>query len=167
MKRRITALAALLLAGLLMLTGCGKGTETQTAATKAPATAEEGTPAEAPAEKAAERDGPIIAPQEIADYLFEYGRLPDNFLTKDEAMMLGWEGGKNLAEYAPGMSIGGDRYGNYEGKLPKVKGRKYFECDCNYTWGKRNEERLVYSSDGHVWYSGDHYETFTELFPSK
>ena len=68
---------------------------------------------------------------------------------------------------APGKSIGGDRFGNYEGVLPKVKGRTYYEADCNYTGGKRGAARIVYSSDGHVWYTGDHYNTFTELFPSE
>ena len=110
--------------------------------------------------------GPIIDPQEIADYLFEHGTLPDNFITKKEAQDLGWEGG-DLSRYAPGKSIGGDRFGNYEGLLPQVKGRKYYEADCWYTGGRRNEHRVIYSSDGHVWYTDDHYQTFTELFPSK
>ena len=110
--------------------------------------------------------GPIIDPQEIADYLFEHGTLPDNFITKKEAQDLGWEGG-DLSRYAPGKSIGGDLFGNYEGLLPRVKGRKYYEADCWYTGGRRNEHRVIYSSDGHVWYTDDHYQTFTELFPSK
>ena len=110
--------------------------------------------------------GPIIDPQEIADYLFEHGTLPDNFITKKEAQALGWEGG-DLSRYAPGKSIGGDRFVNYEGLLPQVKGRKYYEADCWYTGGRRNEHRVIYSSDGHVWYTDDHYQTFTELFPSK
>ena len=110
--------------------------------------------------------GPIIDPQEIADYLFEHGTLPDNFITKKEAQDLGWEGG-DLSRYAPGKSIGGDRFVNYEGLLPRVKGRKYYEADCWYTGGRRNEHRVIYSSDGHVWYTDDHYQTFTELFPSK
>ena len=110
--------------------------------------------------------GPIIDPQEIADYLFEHGTLPDNFITKKEAQDLGWEGG-DLSRYAPGKSIGGDRFVNYEGLLPQVKGRKYYEADCWYTGGRRNEHRVIYSSDGHVWYTDDHYQTFTELFPSK
>ena len=71
-----------------------------------------------------------------------------------------------MSDVAPGKSIGGDRFGNYEGVLPTVKGRKYFEADCYYTKGKRTAARIVYSSDGHVWYTEDHYVTFTELFPS-
>ena len=118
--------------------------------------------------------GPIIDPQAIADYIFEHGELPDNFITKKEAQALGWDskadrysGRKYVSDVAPGKSIGGDWFGNYEGQLPKAKGRKFYECDCNYTGGNRGVERIVYSNDGHVWYTNDHYETFTELFPSK
>ena len=96
------------------------------------------------------------------------GELPENFLTKKEAQALGWDSSRNyVSDVAPGMSIGGDYFGNYEGKLPRVKGRKYYEADCWYTGGKRNAYRIIYSSDGHVWYTEDHYNTFTELFPSE
>ena len=129
--------------------------------TKTPKPTKTPEPAETPA-------GPITEPQAIADYLFRYGKLPDNFITKAEAQALGWDSSRNyLSDVAPGMSIGGDRFGNYEGQLPGAAGRKFFECDCNYTGGKRGGERIVYSNDGHVWYTGDHYGTFTELFPSK
>ncbi len=112
-------------------------------------------------------EGPIIDPQSIADYLFANGRLPDNFITKKEAQELGWGTRyKYVSDAAPGMSIGGDRFGNYEELLPVVKGRKYFEADCWYSGGPRNACRIIYSSDGHVWYTEDHYESFTELFPT-
>ena len=114
-----------------------------------------------------EPEGPIIDPQSIADYLFAHGELPDNFLTKKEARALGWDSSRNyVSDVAPGMSIGGDRFGNYEGLLPQVKGRQYYEADCWYTGGKRNAYRIIYSDDGHVWYTEDHYQTFTELFPT-
>lgn len=110
-------------------------------------------------------DGPIIDPQGIADYLYTYGHLPDNFITKQEAQALGWD--RNyLSDVAPGKSLGGSHYGNYEGILPSAKGRKFYECDCWYKKGKRNAYRLVFSNDGHVWYTDDHYETFTELEPT-
>ena len=163
MKRKILALLALMLAGLLALTGCGTlkesgaSAETRTRTTEAPAAKSTEAPAEEP--------GPITEPQAIADYLFEHGELPDNFITKREAEALGWD--RNyVSDVAPGKSIGGDRFGNFEGQLPKAKGRKFFECDVNYRGGKRGPERIIYSNDGHVWYSKDHYETFTELFPS-
>ena len=120
------------------------------------------------APEATEEPGPIIEPQAIADYIFEHGELPPNFITKKEAQALGWDSSWNyVSDVAPGMSIGGDKFGNYEGKLPKVKGRKYYECDCWYTDGKRNAYRLIYSDDGHVWYTEDHYNTFIEMEPSK
>lgn len=113
-------------------------------------------------------EGPIIEPQAIADYLFTYGELPENFITKKEAQALGWDSRFNyLSDVAPGKSIGGDNFGNYEGKLPTGKGIRYHEADCYYTGGRRNAHRVVYSTDGRVWYTGDHYNTFTELFPSE
>ena len=112
-------------------------------------------------------EGPIIDPQSIADYLFAHGELPDNFITKKEARALGWDSSRNyVSDVAPGMSIGGDRFGNYEESLPVVKGRQYYEADCWYTGGRRNAYRIIYSDDGHVWYTEDHYQTFTELFPT-
>ena len=173
MRKKLFALAALLLAGLLVLTGCGQQetapgrasapTEFLTVVTAEPAGAPEAEVTDPPAEEA----GPITEPQAIADYLFEHGKLPENFITKEEAQDLGWDSSRNyVSDVAPGKSIGGDRFGNYEGQLPKAKGRKFFECDANYTGGKRGAERIVYSSDGRVWYTKDHYGTFEELFPS-
>ena len=114
-----------------------------------------------------EPDGPIIEPQAIADYLFAHGELPDNFITKKEAQALGWDSRYNyVSDVAPGKSIGGDYFGNYEGQLPKEKGRRYYEADCYYTKGKRNAYRVIFSNDGLVFYTDDHYTTFTQLFPS-
>ena len=109
----------------------------------------------------------INAPQDIADYIFAHGTLPDNFLTKSEARQLGWDSSKNyVSDVAPGYSIGGDRFGNYEGLLPDASGRKWYEADANYTAGPRGAERILYSSDGLVYYTNDHYQTFTEMHPS-
>lgn len=162
--RKLTAIAAVLLALLLCLTGCGDITgETRTRAaetTEHLPLVDETTPPEVKA-------GPIIDPQGIADYIFAHGTLPENFITKKEAQALGWDSSRNdLSDVAPGKSIGGDYYGNYEGKLPQARGRRYYEADCGYTGGNRGPERIVYSNDGHVWYTKDHYETFTELYPS-
>ena len=179
MKRRFAALIALLLVGVLLLTGCGQKavrdmaevTTAFTVVTAAPEKEAAATKEQTAATKdeAATKEtaaGPITDPQGIADYLFAHGELPPNFITKAEAQALGWDGG-DLSRYAPGKSIGGDTFGNYEGQLPKAKGRKFRECDVRYSGGKRGAERIVYSNDGHVWYTADHYETFTELFPSK
>ena len=113
------------------------------------------------------RAGPVIEPQAIADYLFAHGELPENFITKAEAKKLGWDSAKNdLSDVAPGYSIGGDRFGNYEGLLPSKAGRTWYEADCYYTEGNRNACRIVFSSDGLVYYTDDHYATFTQMFPS-
>ena len=112
--------------------------------------------------------GPITDPQGIADYIFEHGKLPDNFITKKEAQKLGWDSSYNyVGDVAPGKSIGGDRFGNYEGLLPTKKGRQWYEADCYYEGKKRNAHRILYSNDGLVYYTDDHYETFTQMFPSK
>lgn len=110
-----------------------------------------------------EEGGSYTAKEEVALYIYTYGDLPANYITKSEAQDLGWvskEG--NLWEVAPGMSIGGDRYGNYEQLLPDGK---YKECDINYAGGYRGDERIVYSSDGYIYYTDDHYESFTQLYP--
>ena len=113
-------------------------------------------------------NSPIIEPQAIADYIFKHGRLPDNFITKKEAQKLGWDSSRNyVSDVAPGKSIGGDRFGNYEGLLPSKKGRTWYEADCYYTKGKRNAHRILFSSDGLVYYTDDHYESFTKMYPSK
>ena len=114
-----------------------------------------------------ESTGPITDLQGIADYIFKYGKLPDNFITKKEAQALGWDSSYNyVGDVAPGKSIGGDRFGNYEGLLPSKKGRTWYEADCYYEGKKRNAYRILYSNDGLVYYTDDHYETFTQMFPS-
>ena len=109
---------------------------------------------------------PITDPQQIVNYLARYGELPENFITKDEAKALGWDSRYNyVGEVAPGKSIGGDRFGNYEGLLPAKKGRKWYECDANYRGKKRGAQRVLFSSDGLYYYTDDHYQTFTQMFP--
>ena len=109
-------------------------------------------------------DGIYTGKEEVALYIHTYGRLPDNFITKKDAQKLGWPGGK-LEFYAPGKCIGGDRFGNYEGRLPSKDGRTYQECDID-TLGadSRGAKRIVFSNDGLIYYSGDHYETFELLY---
>ena len=102
---------------------------------------------------------------ELAAYIHEFGHLPDNFLTKNEAKELGWVSSKgNLWEVAPGCSIGGDRFTNYEGLLPEASGRKYTECDVGYDGGYRDARRIVFSNDGLIYYTDDHYESFELLY---
>ena len=137
--------------------------ETETAAetlspeTKAPET-------KAAAGASVTEDGEYTSKEEVAEYIHLYGHLPDNFITKKEAKALGWEGGDSLGRLAPGKSIGGDRFGNYEGQLPDKKGRKYTECDIDYKGKKRNAKRIIFSNDGLIFYTEDHYKTFEQLY---
>ncbi len=112
-----------------------------------------------------EEDGTYISKDEVALYLHIYGYLPGNYITKKEAQDLGWDSKKgNLDQVAPGMSIGGSYFGNYEGMLPEKKGRKYYECDLDYEGGYRGAKRLIYSNDGLIFYTEDHYKTFEQLY---
>ncbi len=109
-------------------------------------------------------DGWYSSMEEVALYLDAYGRLPGNFLTKREAEALGWNSREgNLGEVAPGMSIGGDHFGNYEGNVPDQKGRRWTECDIHFDGGYRGGERIVFSNDGLIYYCDDHYATFRKV----
>lgn len=115
-------------------------------------------------EPALDEHGSYTTKEDVALYIHLYGKLPENFITKAEAQALGWPGG-SLEPYAPGMCIGGDRFGNYEGLLPKAKGRTYTECDIDTLGAKsRGAKRIVFSNDGLIYYTDDHYETFTLLY---
>ncbi len=117
-----------------------------------------------PTECPVREDGKYDTKDEVALYIHLFGHLPSNYITKKEAQNRGWTGG-SLEPYAPGCSIGGDYFGNYEGLLPKKKGRTYTECDIG-TKGKssRGAKRIVFSNDGLIYYSGDHYDSFTLLY---
>ena len=109
-------------------------------------------------------DGTYTSREDVALYIHLYGHLPPNFITKKEAEQLGWTGG-SLEPFAPGMCIGGSRFGNYEGLLPQREGRSYTECDID-TLGadKRGAKRIVFSNDGLIYYTEDHYESFELLY---
>lgn len=110
-------------------------------------------------------NGAYTSKEEVAEYIFLYGHLPDNFITKKEAKALGWVSSEgNLGEVAPGKSIGGDYFGNFEGNLPEKEGRDYHECDIDSDGGYRGAKRIVYSNDGLIYYTEDHYETFELLY---
>lgn len=131
------------------------------------------TPQEIPDEEPAEGQeeppaideyGTYTSKEDVALYLYTYGRLPENFMTKKDARALGWEGG-GLDPYADGMCIGGDRFGNYEGLLPEQDGRTYTECDIDTLHANsRGAKRIVFSNDGLIYYTDDHYESFTLLY---
>ena len=118
----------------------------------------------AEAETPIDEDGTYTSAEDVALYVHTYGHLPSNFITKEEAKALGWDGG-SLEPYAPGKCIGGSWFGNYEGMLPKAKGRTWTECDID-TLGARSRgaKRLIFSNDGLIYYTDDHYESFQLLY---
>jgi len=150
-NRWLTGFAVLAIL-LTLLTGCAPQATEPTAAAPAVTVA------------AIDEAGVYTEKDDVALYLHVYGRLPDNFITKAQARALGWEGG-GLEDYAPGKCIGGDVFGNYEELLPEADGRTYHECDIGTLGeGSRGAKRIVYSDDGLIYYTGDHYESFTLLY---
>lgn len=161
MKTRIiTRLACAFLAVLLLFGGCGIMASPETDAPQPSGTTIQPEQTEA----APDKDGAYSSKEDVALYIHLYGCLPGNFVTKKEAREKGWEGG-SLEKYYPGCSIGGDRFGNYEGLLPKAEGRLYFECDIDTAGASsRGAKRIVYSNDGLIYYTEDHYESFVLLY---
>ncbi len=131
---------------------------TADASASTPETAEESQPESLP------EDGTYSSRDDVALYIHTYGHLPGNFITKKEARELGWSGG-SVEDYAPGKCIGGDHFGNYEGLLPEKSGRSYTECDID-TLGSsgRGAKRIIFSNDGLIYYTDDHYASFTLLY---
>ena len=180
--RRLTRLTGALLALLLVfsvLSGCGGAAPDVPSCTAAPAAdavpaADAPSDAEADAVSPGESDksspaaldegGEYTSAEDVALYLHLYAHLPDNFITKKDARALGWNGG-GLDDYADGKCIGGDRFGNYEGLLPDAPGREYHECDIDTLHAaSRGAKRIVYSNDGLIYYTENHYESFILLY---
>lgn len=173
MKKRLAAwLLALVLA--LSLAGCGGDTSTVAVFPSQDAQQQDTLPDDDSAVpalpddesgvEAIDVDGSYTSKEEVALYIHTYGRLPGNFITKKEAQALGWPGG-SLEPYAPGKCIGGSRFGNYEGLLPEKDGRTYTECDIDTLGAEsRGAKRIVFSNDGLIYYTGDHYESFELLY---
>ena len=111
-----------------------------------------------------DENGSYYSKDEVALYIHQYGKLPQNYISKTKAQKLGWKYG-SLEDFAPGKCIGGGKFYNLEGDLPEKDGRVYYECDID-TLGKseRGGKRIVYSNDGLIYYTADHYESFTLLY---
>ena len=145
-------------------TGSEIGTESTASENETPAPETEAPVSETEA-RYLDPEGVYTSKDDVALYIYLYGELPDNFMTKTEARKLGWESG-SLEPFAPGMCIGGDRFGNYEGLLPEANGRTYKECDIDTLYAKsRGAKRIVFSNDGLIYYTEDHYESFELIYP--
>ena len=131
--------------------------------TPAPTAAPTATPRPTATPVPLDEHGSYTHKEDVALFIHIFGRLPDNFITKTKARKLGWTGG-SLEPYAPGKCIGGGEYMNLEGRLPPAPGRIWHECDID-TLGKksRGAKRIVFSNDGLIYYTADHYETFTPI----
>ncbi len=145
--KKLRALGIGLILALLLMTACG------------------GETASAPVleDKLPEYGGYYYDVENVVLYLTAYEELPPNYITKNEARELGWEGG-SVEDYLEGAAIGGDVFGNREGLLPEAAGRIYTECDIDTDgYSSRGSRRLVFSNDGLYFYTSDHYETFSEV----
>ncbi|MCQ2400640.1 MAG: ribonuclease [Lachnospiraceae bacterium] len=141
-------------------------TVSETKATQAETTAAVTTsPAETDASVTVTEDGEYSDKEHVALYIHTYEKLPSNYISKTKAKKQGWEATKgNLWDVLPGMSIGGGPFENNEGILPEKEGRSYKECDIDYDGGGRNAKRIVFSNDGLIYYTEDHYNTFELLY---
>ena len=150
--------------GLVSLDGAGKSDDASATA-KATATPADEAQSQPEATAAAlDEAGVYTTKEDVSLYLYTYGHLPENFITKSDARALGWSGG-GLDDYANGKSIGGDRFGNNEGLLPEASGRQYYECDIDTLHkDSRGAKRIVFSDDGLIYYTEDHYESFDLLY---
>lgn len=106
----------------------------------------------------------LTQPKPVAKYLQAHHRLPDFYITKQQAREKGWDPKEgNLCKVLPGRAIGGDRFSNREGQLPQAKGRNWREADVNYRCGHRGSDRLLYSNDGLIYLTQDHYKHFIRM----
>lgn len=97
--------------------------------------------------------------RKVISYVKQNHRLPEYYITKNEARKQGWNPSKgNLCDVLPGKAMGGDKFGNREGRLPD--GEKYFEADVNYHCGSRQTDRIIFTRDGDVYLTKNHYKSF-------
>ncbi len=99
----------------------------------------------------------------VIETVRQTGQLPDHYVTKREAEALGWRPGDDLCAVAPARVIGGDPFHNREGRLPNAAGRRWFEADLDFACGRRGARRLVFSDDGLIFVTLDHYDSFIEV----
>ena len=164
MQKKLSPILALLLALVAAFFGYTGLTDDAAAPSEPVSIVQDVTEAVADAGDTIDPDGSYTSKDDVALYLYTYGELPSNFMTKKEAQTLGWPGG-GLDDYAYGMCIGGDRFGNYEELLPDADGRTWTECDIDTLHANsRGAKRIVFSNDGLIYYTDDHYESFELLY---
>ncbi len=160
--KKILSVILILLLSFSFLTACGSSDKQQNISKS---TAQQ----ELPAKKgktsvSVEKNGTYTDKDHVALYIHTYKTLPSNYITKKEAEALGWKEKGTLDKVAPGKSIGGDHFGNYEKLLPDKNGRNWKECDIDYVRGNRNAKRICFSNDGLIYYSPSHYKNFERLY---
>lgn len=104
---------------------------------------------------------------EVAKFICENGHLPSNYVSKSEGKRL-YEAktGNTFTKWnfnpltTLGVMIGGDDFQNREGRLPPGD---YREADVDYFAENRGTKRLVYTSGCIIYYTSDHYGSFTKL----
>ena len=166
-RKRILGLWLILL--MLIMTACGSNQDAASGTTQgSEAKVQEQISVEDPREDTTNDDLPTYGNYyyDVADvvlYLEVYHELPPNYITKDKAKALGWEGG-SVEKYKEGAAIGGDYFSNRERKLPPADGRSYTECDIDtHGYNSRGSKRLVFSNDGLYFYTSDHYKSFSQV----
>ena len=164
MRKLVSALLSLLLAACVCvpLAACSHNGATSYATSISGSTS---AVAHATSTSSVSEDGEYTDKDSVALYVHLYGHLPGNYVSKTKARKAGWvstEG--NLWNVLPGKSIGGSEFYDDDGQLPDASGRRWTECDIDYAGGFRNSKRIVFSNDGLVYYTGDHYKTFERLY---
>ncbi|MFT3904446.1 MAG: ribonuclease domain-containing protein [Niabella sp.] len=149
----LMAIVLLVLLGAVACNGCGQKTSPQASEKTSSRTAD----------NSSQKIDKLTSEKVVVPYLKINGKLPDYYVTKKEALEKGWVAANgNLCNVLPGKAIGGDVFSNREGNLPRKQGRRWYEADLNYNCGLRNADRVLFSSDGLVYVTYDHYKTFQQ-----
>jgi guanyl-specific ribonuclease Sa len=159
--KKLLALVCALIFTLLVVAGCSSSKKGSTTTTANPSAKTE---TEAKGAVSVKQDGHYTDKEHVAAYLHQFKKLPSNYITKAEATKLGWKEQGTLDKVAPGKSIGGDHFGNFEKLVPDKQGRSWKECDIDYVKGNRGAKRIVFSNDGLIYYSDSHYKNFVKLY---
>lgn len=112
----------------------------------------------------AEKIDALTQEKRVVSYLQKHNKLPDYYVSKRTARNAGWKPERqNLCDVLPGNAIGGDKFMNREQHLPIAVNRQWYEADINYNCGARGSDRLLYSSDGLIYVTKDHYKSVEQI----